>query len=134
YDDSSSSSNSENTELFKKQYDEEKTSTDQDEDIKVSTYNFDEETTSSKDETIGIPKPMDTANPYNIKFDKNEKLFLLENSRNTRIEKVQTIIQQMKIGKMILLLFQIFNLRNIILILKLIFNLESIKNILYILY
>ncbi|MFQ6656279.1 hypothetical protein Gotur_026457 [Gossypium turneri] len=38
----------ENTELYRNQSDEEKTSTDQDEDIKVSTYNSDEETTSSK--------------------------------------------------------------------------------------
>ncbi|MFQ6622257.1 hypothetical protein Gotur_003128 [Gossypium turneri] len=53
-------SNSENTELFKKQSDEEKTSTDQDEDIKVSTYNSDEETTSSEDEAMDIPEPMDT--------------------------------------------------------------------------
>ncbi|MBA0850536.1 hypothetical protein Goshw_000999, partial [Gossypium schwendimanii] len=66
YDDSSSSSNSENTELFKKQSDEEKTSTDQDEDIKVSTYNSDEENTSPEDENIEIPEPMDTetTDPY----------------------------------------------------------------------
>ncbi|MFQ6652430.1 hypothetical protein Gotur_024302 [Gossypium turneri] len=66
YDDSSSSSNSENTEIFKKQSDEEKTSTDWDEDIKVSTYNSDEETTSSEDENIDIPEPMDNepTDPY----------------------------------------------------------------------
>nr|KJB67649.1 hypothetical protein B456_010G204600 [Gossypium raimondii] len=65
YDDSSSSSNSEKTELYKKQSDEEKTSTDQDEDIKVSTYNSNEETTSSEevDEEINIPELMDTEPP-----------------------------------------------------------------------
>ncbi|MFQ6620370.1 hypothetical protein Gotur_000420 [Gossypium turneri] len=62
YDDtnSSSSSNSENAELFKNQSDGEKTSTDQDEDIKVSTCNSDGENTSSEDENIEIPDPMDT--------------------------------------------------------------------------
>ncbi|MBA0640279.1 hypothetical protein Goklo_023233, partial [Gossypium klotzschianum] len=59
------------TELFKKQSDEEKTSTDQDEDIKVSTYNSNEETTSSEDidEEINIPEPMNTepTNPYEKK-------------------------------------------------------------------
>ncbi|MFQ6643416.1 hypothetical protein Gotur_018020 [Gossypium turneri] len=43
---------------LKKQSNEEKTSTDQDEDIKVSTYNSDEENTSSEDENIEIPEPM----------------------------------------------------------------------------
>ncbi|MBA0701551.1 hypothetical protein Goari_022729, partial [Gossypium aridum] len=60
----SGGSNSENTELSKGQSDEEKTSEDQDVDIKVSTYNSDEETTSSKDENI--PEPMDSepTDPY----------------------------------------------------------------------
>ncbi|MBA0619048.1 hypothetical protein Godav_028291 [Gossypium davidsonii] len=58
--DSSNSSNSENTELFKNQSDEEKTSTDQDEDIKVSTCNSDEEKTSSEDENIEILDPMNS--------------------------------------------------------------------------
>ncbi|MFQ6668495.1 hypothetical protein Gotur_034112 [Gossypium turneri] len=39
------------------QSDEEKTSTDQDEDIKVSTYNSDEENTSSEEEEIDIQNP-----------------------------------------------------------------------------
>ncbi|MFQ6629820.1 hypothetical protein Gotur_006715, partial [Gossypium turneri] len=85
YDDTDNGSNSENTELYKNQSDEEetstdqeiknrnlsdeeKTSTDQDEDIKVSTYNSDEETTSFEEENIDIPEPMDTEPP-----DPNEK-------------------------------------------------------------
>ncbi|MBA0640542.1 hypothetical protein Goklo_023470, partial [Gossypium klotzschianum] len=56
---SSSLSNSENAELFKNQSDGEKTLTDQDEDIKVSTCNSDGENTSSEDENIEIPDPMD---------------------------------------------------------------------------
>ncbi|MFQ6648750.1 hypothetical protein Gotur_021127 [Gossypium turneri] len=35
-----------------------KTSTDQDEDIKVSTYNSDEEKTLSEEKNIEIPEPM----------------------------------------------------------------------------
>ncbi|MFQ6620367.1 hypothetical protein Gotur_000419, partial [Gossypium turneri] len=58
--DSSSLSNSENAELFKNQSDGEKTLTNQDEDIKVSTCNSDGENTSSEDENIEIPDPMDT--------------------------------------------------------------------------
>ncbi|MBA0618554.1 hypothetical protein Godav_027875, partial [Gossypium davidsonii] len=48
------------------QSDEEKTSTDQDEDIKVTSHNFDEENTSSEDENIDILDPMDTepTDPY----------------------------------------------------------------------
>ncbi|MFQ6650064.1 hypothetical protein Gotur_022539, partial [Gossypium turneri] len=69
--DSSRSSNSENTELFKNQSDEEKTSTDQDENIKVSTYISDEETTSSEevDKEINISEPMDSeqTDPYRKK-------------------------------------------------------------------
>ncbi|MBA0881342.1 hypothetical protein Goshw_026161, partial [Gossypium schwendimanii] len=61
---SSNASNSENTELFKNQSNEEKTSTDQDEDIKVSIYNSDEEKTSSEEE-IEIPEPMNTE-PTNL--------------------------------------------------------------------
>ncbi|MFQ6622239.1 hypothetical protein Gotur_001990 [Gossypium turneri] len=112
YDDSSSSSNSENTELFKKQYDEEKTSTDQDEDIKVSTYksdeektstdqdedikvstyNSDEETTSSDDETIDISEPMDTdsTNPYGkrkIEPDNQTDDYLRSLNKNFEIDK-----------------------------------------------
>ncbi|MFQ6648749.1 hypothetical protein Gotur_021127, partial [Gossypium turneri] len=43
-----------------------KTSTDQDEDIKVSTYNSDEEKTLSEEKNIEIPEPMDTepTDPY----------------------------------------------------------------------
>ncbi|MBA0853344.1 hypothetical protein Goshw_016226, partial [Gossypium schwendimanii] len=37
-----------------------KTSTDQDEDIKVTSHNSDEENTSPEDEKIDIPEPMDT--------------------------------------------------------------------------
>ncbi|MBA0746741.1 hypothetical protein Gogos_009233, partial [Gossypium gossypioides] len=40
--------------------DEKKTSTDQDEDIKILTYNSNEEKTSSEEEEIEIPKSMDT--------------------------------------------------------------------------
>ncbi|MBA0638572.1 hypothetical protein Godav_005236, partial [Gossypium davidsonii] len=69
---SSSSSNSEKPELFKKQSDEEKNPTDQDEDIKVSTYNSDEETTSSEDENIDILEPMDTEPPDPYKKRKIE--------------------------------------------------------------
>ncbi|MFQ6651442.1 hypothetical protein Gotur_023773 [Gossypium turneri] len=58
--DSSNASNFENTELLKNQSDEEKTLTDQDEDIKVSTYNSDKEKTSSEEEEIEIPKPINT--------------------------------------------------------------------------
>ncbi|MBA0761225.1 hypothetical protein Gotri_023902, partial [Gossypium trilobum] len=66
--DSSSSSNSENTENLKVtsyQFDEEKTSTDQEEDLKVTNYNSDEEKTSTNEEE-NIPEPMDIeqADPY----------------------------------------------------------------------
>ncbi|MBA0861794.1 hypothetical protein Goshw_000869, partial [Gossypium schwendimanii] len=66
-------SNSENTELFKNQSDEEKTSTDQDEDIKVSTYNSDEEKTSSEEE-IEIPEQMDTEPIVRIFGNKTENI------------------------------------------------------------
>ncbi|MBA0872355.1 hypothetical protein Goshw_012186, partial [Gossypium schwendimanii] len=70
---SSNASNSENTELFKNQSDEEKTSTDQDEDIKVSTYNSDEEKTSSEEE-IEISKPMDTESTVKIFGNNTENI------------------------------------------------------------
>ncbi|MFQ6630850.1 hypothetical protein Gotur_008515, partial [Gossypium turneri] len=89
--DSSRSSNSENTELFKNQSDEEKTSTDQDEDIKVSTYNSDEETNSSEDEKINIPEPMDTkqTDPYGkrkIESDNQTDDYLRSLNKNFEID------------------------------------------------
>ncbi|MBA0761384.1 hypothetical protein Gotri_024038, partial [Gossypium trilobum] len=88
---SSSSSNYENKELFKKQSDEEKTSTDQDEDIKVSTYNSDEENTSSEEENIEIPEPMDTetTDPYGkrkIKSDSQTDDYLRSLNKDFEID------------------------------------------------
>ncbi|MBA0620202.1 hypothetical protein Godav_005962, partial [Gossypium davidsonii] len=93
YDDtgSSKSSNFENTELFKNQSDEEKTSTDQDEYIKVSTYNSDEENTSSEDENIEILEPMDTdpTDPYRkrkIESDNQTDDYLRHLNRDFKID------------------------------------------------
>ncbi|MFQ6661563.1 hypothetical protein Gotur_029679 [Gossypium turneri] len=74
------------------QSDEEKTLTNQNEDIKVTSYNFDEENTSSEDENIDIPEPMDTepTDPYGkwkIESDIKTNDYLI--SFNIDIEKVQ---------------------------------------------
>ncbi|MBA0608675.1 hypothetical protein Godav_020867, partial [Gossypium davidsonii] len=90
----SSSSNFENTENLKVtsyQSDEEKTSTDQEEDLKVSNYNSDEEKTST-DEEENIPEPMDTeqADPYGkrkIESDLQKDNYL--RSFNKDFEKVE---------------------------------------------
>ncbi|MBA0767200.1 hypothetical protein Gotri_016129, partial [Gossypium trilobum] len=74
------------------QFEEEKTLTDQDEDIKVISYNFDEENTSSEDENIDIPEPMDTepTDPYgNWKIESDIKTNDYLISFNIDIEKVQ---------------------------------------------
>ncbi|MBA0707634.1 hypothetical protein Golax_019664, partial [Gossypium laxum] len=86
------------------QSDEEKTSTDQDKDIKVSTYNSNEENTSSEDENIEIPEPMDTeptdpygkrkieldcqTNDYLIALDQNTTSILTNKIENLTINKI----------------------------------------------
>ncbi|MBA0635509.1 hypothetical protein Godav_025672, partial [Gossypium davidsonii] len=72
--------------------DEEKTSTDQDEDIKVTSHNSDEKNNSSEDENIDIPEPMDTepTDPYGkkkIESDIQTNDYLI--SFNIDFEKVQ---------------------------------------------
>ncbi|MBA0671110.1 hypothetical protein Goklo_024985, partial [Gossypium klotzschianum] len=71
---------------------EEKTSTDQDEDIKVTSHNSDEKNNSSEDENIDIPEPMDTepTDPYGkkkIESDIQTNDYLI--SFNIDFEKVQ---------------------------------------------
>ncbi|MBA0863012.1 hypothetical protein Goshw_015538, partial [Gossypium schwendimanii] len=83
------------------QSDEEKTSTDQDEDIKVSTYNSDEETTSSEDETIDIPEPMDTepTDPYKKESDIQINDYLINFDQNT-ISNLTSKIENLIIDKL----------------------------------
>ncbi|MBA0861021.1 hypothetical protein Goshw_023541, partial [Gossypium schwendimanii] len=88
-----------------KQSDEEKTSTDQDEDIKVISHNSYEENTSSEDENIDIPEPMDTeptdpfgkrkidsdtqTNDYLIAFDQNKTSIVTNKIENLTINKLK---------------------------------------------
>ncbi|MFQ6630851.1 hypothetical protein Gotur_008515, partial [Gossypium turneri] len=67
------------------------TDSNQDEDIKVSTYNSDEETNSSEDEKINIPEPMDTkqTDPYGkrkIESDNQTDDYLRSLNKNFEID------------------------------------------------
>ncbi|MFQ6648742.1 hypothetical protein Gotur_021127 [Gossypium turneri] len=69
-----------------------KTSTDQDEDIKVSTYNSDEEKTLSEEKNIEIPEPMDTepTDPYGkrkIESDSQTNDYLRTFNKDFEIDK-----------------------------------------------
>ncbi|MFQ6623863.1 hypothetical protein Gotur_003909, partial [Gossypium turneri] len=87
---SSGSNNSKNTKnLEATSY---KSSTDQDEDIKVTSHNSDEENTSSEDENINIPYPMDIVptDPYGKrKIDSDIQTDDYLRSYNKDFEKVE---------------------------------------------
>ncbi|MBA0877836.1 hypothetical protein Goshw_004950, partial [Gossypium schwendimanii] len=89
---SNNSENAESLEATSNQSDEEKTSTDQDEDIKVTSHNSNEENTSFEDEKIDIPEHMDTepTDPYGkrkIELNIQTNDYLI--SFNIDFEKVQ---------------------------------------------
>ncbi|MFQ6623862.1 hypothetical protein Gotur_003909, partial [Gossypium turneri] len=89
---SNNSKNTKNLEATSYKSDEEKTSTDQDEDIKVTSHNSDEENTSSEDENINIPYPMDIVptDPYGKrKIDSDIQTDDYLRSYNKDFEKVE---------------------------------------------